>query len=328
MTQIGRIGAEWRNHEQNEQAQTDANRCEGWTKLRSGGGALAVAGGGQVSRRAAEARRVEERVENTSLLRAWSHAARGAPETFPPRLAAQRSYLTRIGANWTNRRGMTEPRTERTGADRREQVREKRIHCVRVCWRLFVLFVVLISTAARGAPETFPPRLAAQSAFHANDANRANRRGMAEPRTERTGADRREQVREKRIHCVRVCWRLFVLFAVLISTAARGAPETFPPRSRGAETAFHANDANRRGMAKPRTERTGADRREQVGGMDEALEWRRRPRRRTEVVEWRRRPRRRTVVVVGRSHTEARRHGELRKDFSEAPPARRRFVIE
>ena len=38
-----RIGAEWRNHEQNEQAQTDTNMCEGWTKLWSGGGALAVA---------------------------------------------------------------------------------------------------------------------------------------------------------------------------------------------------------------------------------------------------------------------------------------------
>ena len=43
MTRIGRIGVEWRNHEQNEQAQTDANRYEGWTKLWSGGGALAVA---------------------------------------------------------------------------------------------------------------------------------------------------------------------------------------------------------------------------------------------------------------------------------------------
>ena len=43
MTRIGRNGAEWRNHEQNEQAQTDANRYEGWTKLWSGGGALAVA---------------------------------------------------------------------------------------------------------------------------------------------------------------------------------------------------------------------------------------------------------------------------------------------
>ena len=32
-----------RNREQNEQSQTDANSYEGWTKLWSGGGALAVA---------------------------------------------------------------------------------------------------------------------------------------------------------------------------------------------------------------------------------------------------------------------------------------------
>ena len=50
-------------------------KCSVW----SGGGALAVAWCGQISRSGAEARRVE----NTSLLHACSQAARGAPETFP-----------------------------------------------------------------------------------------------------------------------------------------------------------------------------------------------------------------------------------------------------
>ena len=64
----------------------------------SGGGALAVAWCGQVSRRATDARRVE----NTSLLRACSQAARGASALFPIHLPSHaRSQKIITSSAWS-----------------------------------------------------------------------------------------------------------------------------------------------------------------------------------------------------------------------------------
>ena len=132
---------------------------------------------------------------------------------------------------------------------------------------------------------------------------------MSSRRTDRSHA---EAPSRGELRKLRICPLLFCSCLLATVRSVRGCHSHCGARARrnvsaaprGAETAFHANDANRanrRGMAKPRTERTGADRREQVRGMDEALEWRkcaeeamlRRVARRAA------RPRRRTVGGVG-----------------------------